>query len=281
MKIVFRFFIVTLGAFIMALNLDSFIYSAKLLPGGFSGIVLLLQTIFLEFFNIQIPYSLFYWLLNSIPIVICFKVVGKKFTLLSVWMIIATGLFTDFLPHINVTNDILLCSVFGGIVQGISVCLTLLAGATSGGTDFISIYAAQKTGKDIWNIIFIFNCGILAIYGFLFGWNFALYSIIFQFTTTQMINTFYKRYKKTTLLVITENPSEVVNCIKSIANHDATLFTGIGCYSKTEKTMLYTVISSDQEKDILKGIKKIDPKAFINVLQTKEVAGNFFIKQND
>ena len=45
--------------------------------------------------------------------------------------------------------------------------------------------------------------------------------------------------------------------------------------------MLYTVISSDQEKDILKGIKKIDPKAFINVLQTKEVAGNFFIKQND
>ncbi len=281
MKLFFRFILVTIAAFLIAVNIDSFIYSAHLLPGGFSGIVLLLQDIFEKYLNITIPYSLFYWLLNIAPAIMCFKFVGKKFTLLSIWMIISSGLFTDLLPHIEVTNDVVLCAVFGGLLQGFAVCLTLFAGATSGGTDFISIYFAQKTGKDIWNIIFFSNCVVLAIYGFLFEWSYALYSIIFQFANTQIINTFYKRYKKTTLLVITQKPEEVVTCIKENTHHDATKFTGVGCHTGLEKTMLYSVVSSDQEKFIVKEIKEIDPEAFINILQSKDINGKFFMRKND
>lgn len=281
MKLFLRFLLVTFSAFLIALNIDSFIYSAHLLPGGFSGIVLLIQDIFQKYLDIEIPYSVFYWILNIVPAIMCYKSVGKKFTLLSVWMIISSGLFTDLLPHINVTNDIVLCAVFGGLLQGFAICITLLAGATSGGTDFISIYTAQKTGKDIWNLIFFMNCIILAIYGFLFEWTYALYSIIFQFANTQVINTLYKRYKKTTLLVITDKPSEVVSCIKEVTNHDATKFTGIGCHTGQEKNLVYSVVSSDQEKFIIKSIKDVDNAAFINVLQSKEINGNFFMKKND
>jgi len=281
MKLLFRYLLVTVAAFLVALNIDSFIYSAGLLPGGFSGIVILLQNVFQKYLNIKIPYSLFYWILNIIPAVMCYKAVGKNFTLLSVWMIIASGLFTDLLPHISVTDEVVLCSVFGGLLQGFAVSITLFAGATSGGTDFISIYTAQKTGKDIWNLIFFMNCIILGIYGFLFGWTYALYSIIFQFANTQVINSLYTRYKKTTLLVITSKPDEIVQCIKEVTNHDATLFNGIGCYSGKEKNMLYTVISTDQEKLLVKSIKDIDNHAFINILQSKDLAGNFFVRKND
>jgi uncharacterized membrane-anchored protein YitT (DUF2179 family) len=205
----------------------------------------------------------------------------KKFTILSLWMIIISGIFTDFIPNIMVTNDILLNSVFGGILQGVSICLTLFAGATSGGTDFISIYFAEKKGKDIWNTIFLCNCIVLCVFGLLFGWTRALYSIIFQFVTTQILNTLYKRYQKTTLIIITDKPNEIVTCIREITNHDATLFEGIGCYSGNKKNMLYTVVSSEESKLLVKHIKLIDSDSFINILQSKDIKGKFFMRKND
>lgn len=281
MKLFLRFLLITFAAFLIALNIKTFIYAAGLLPGGFSGIVILIQDVFLKYLNIKIPYSFLYWGLNIFPALLCFKFVGKKFTILSLWMIIISGIFTDFIPNIMVTDDILLNSVFGGILQGVSICLTLFAGATSGGTDFISIYFAEKKGKDIWNTIFLCNCIVLCIFGLLFGWTRALYSIIFQFVTTQILNTLYKRYQKTTLIIITDKPNEIVTCIREITNHDATLFEGIGCYSGNKKNMLYTVVSSEESKLLVKHIKLIDSDSFINILQSKDIKGKFFIRKND
>ena len=109
----------------MALNINTFVYTAGLLPGGFTGITLLIQDVFLKYLNVKIPYSLFYWLLNIIPAVVCFRFVGKKFTVLSILMIIVSGLATDFIPGLAVTDDIILCAVFGGIINGMSVFVFL------------------------------------------------------------------------------------------------------------------------------------------------------------
>ena len=265
----------------MAVNLNTFVHTAELLPGGFTGITLLLQEIFLKYAGIKIPFVIFYWGLNIVPAAICFKYVGKKFTLLSIWAIIASGFLTDVLPGLNVTNDILLCTVFGGIVNGVAISLCLLAGATSGGTDFISIYVSEKTGRSIWNHIFVMNVLVLAIFGFLFGWNHALYSIIFQFASTQILNSLYKRYQKSTLLIITDKADELVKTIRETTGHDATLFKGQGCYTGAERNMLYTVISSDTEEKLIRQIKKTDSMAFVNILQTKMLKGNFIMKKQD
>lgn len=281
MKLFFRFLTVTAGAVLMAVNLNTFVHTAELLPGGFTGITLLLQEIFLKYAVVKIPFVVFYWGLNIIPAAICFKYVGKRFTLLSIWAIIASGFLTDVLPGLSVTNDILLCTVFGGIVNGAAISLCLLAGATSGGTDFISIYVSEKTGRSIWNHIFIMNVVVLAVFGFLFGWNHALYSIIFQFASTQILNTLYKRYQKSTLLIITEKPDELVKTIRETTGHDATLFKGKGCYTGAERNMLYTVISSDAEEKLIRQIKKTDSMAFVNILQTKMLKGNFIMKKQD
>lgn len=280
-RLIFRFLLVTAGALLMAVNLNTFVHTAGLLPGGFTGIALLLQEVFSKFFHLKVPFTVFYWGLNLVPALLCFRYVGKRFTLLSVWAIIASGLFTDILPGFGVTDDILLCTIFGGIVNGIAISLCLLAGATSGGTDFISIYVSEKTGRSIWNHIFIFNVIILAIFGLLFGWSRALYSIIFQFASTQILNTLYKRYQKSTLLIISDKTDELVQTIREVTGHDATLFTGRGCYKGAERKMLYTVVSSDEEDKLLRSIKKTDPTAFVNILQTKMLKGNFIMKKQD
>ena len=281
MKTFFRFLLVTIGSVLFSLNINTFVHTAGLLPGGFRGITLLLQEVFAKFLGIKIPFAIFYWGLNIVPAIICFKYVGKKFTILSIWSIISVGFFTDIIPGLDVTNDILLCTIFGGIINGVAISLCLLAGATSGGTDFISIYVSEKTGRSIWNHIFIGNVIVLAIFGLLFGWSRALYSIIFQFAGTQILNTLYKRYQKSTLLIITEKPDEIVKTIRETTGHDATLFKGEGCYTGLERNMLYTVISSDSEEKLIREVKKTDPMAFINLLQTKMLKGNFIMKKQD
>ena len=280
-RLLFRFLLVTAGALLMAVNLNTFVHTAGLLPGGFTGISLLIQEVFLKYLHIHIPFTLFYWALNIVPAALCFRYVGKRFTLLSVWAIIASGLFTDLLPGLNVTEDVMLCTIFGGIINGIAISMCLMAGATSGGTDFISIYVSEKTGRSIWNHIFIFNVIILAIFGLLFGWSRALYSIIFQFASTQILNFLYKRYQKSTILIISDKTDELIHVIRDVTGHDATLFTGKGCYQGAERKMLYTVVSSDEEDKLLRSIKKKDPAAFVNILQTKMLKGNFIMKKQD
>ena len=281
MKTFLRFLLVTLGAFLMAVNLNTFVHTAGLLPGGFTGISLLLQEVFSSFVHVKIPFLVFFWTLNIIPAVICFRYVGKRFTLLSIWSIIASGFFTDIIPGFTMTDDILLCSIFGGMMNGFAISLCLFAGATSGGTDFISIYVSEKTGRSIWNWILVGNMVILAVFGLLFGWSRALYSIIFQFASTQILNLLYKRYQKSTLLIISDHAEELVQVIRSTTGHDATMFTGKGCYKGAERKMLYTVVSSDEEDKLVRNIKRADPGAFVNILQTKMLKGNFIMKKQD
>ena len=175
----------------------------------------------------------------------------------------------------------LLICIFGGIINGISVCLCLFVGASAGGTDFISIYFSEKKGIDAWNYIFMGNVCILITAGILFGFDRALYSIIFQFCSTQIIQILYKRYQKHTLLIITDQPSAVYGRISEITHHDATLFKGTGCYEGAERNMVYSVVSSEEVNMLTKEIREIDPKAFINVIKTEQVNGRFYRRPND
>lgn len=276
-----RILLVSLGAMIMAFNLKSFVESGNLFPAGFTGLSLLIQEIFLRFFNFSVPFSVINLALNSVPVILSFRLIGHRFTIYSCLMIVLASFFTDLLPSIKVTDDILLAAVFGGVINACAISLCLFAGATSGGTDFIAIYFSEKKGKDAWNYVFIGNAVVLVIAGYLFGWYRALYSIFFQFTSTQVLNVLYRRYQKLTLLIITDKSTEVYQLIRDLTNHDGTLFTGTGCYKKQTKTLLYSVVSYDEIRFLLPKIKEIDPEAFINVLKTKQVNGRFYQRPND
>ncbi|RGF59377.1 YitT family protein [Roseburia sp. AF22-2LB] len=278
---VFRIFVVFFASILYAWNLRCFAKTAGLFPGGFSGVSLLLQEIGLTFFHIDIPYTFFNVALNIFPIYIGFRFLGKKFTWYSILTIFLSSIFVDLLPAYVFTQDVLLISVFGGLLNGFAICLCLNVGTTTGGTDFISIYLSSQKGIDAWNYILLGNVIILAIAGALFGWSIALYSIIYQFCSTQVIQMLYKRYKKETLFIISDKSNEIYHAIRETTNHDATLFQGIGCYEEKEKTLIYSVINTEAKRQLIPMIRSIDPHAFINIVKTEELEGRFHNTPND
>ncbi len=276
-----RILIVIVAAFMLAVNLKSFVWAGQLVPGGLSGITVLLQRVFVRYFDIALPYTPIYLLFNAGPILLSLRNLGKRFTLYSIVMIVMSSIFTDLLPSIPITYQLPLISIFGGLINGVVISACLFANATSGGLDFVAVYFSEKRGIDAWNYILAFNAFTICISGYLFGWDTALYSLIFQYTSTQIVRTLYRRYKQDTLLIITDKPQAVYECIKKETNHDATLFTGKGCYRKEERTMVYSVVAGDEVRKVTELIKQVDEAAFVNVIRTEQIGGRFYRRPNE
>ena len=221
-----RLLVVCLASVLMALNIKSFVRTGGLYPGGATGLSLLIQRGAQMYLGLALPYTVINVILNAIPIYIGFRFIGKKFTLYSCLCIVLTSVLTDLIPGIAITSDVLLISIFGGIINGFAISLCLLTGSTTGGTDFISIYLSEKKGMDAFNIILGLNAVILVAAGFMFGWDKALYSILFQFASTQVLHTLYKKYQQETFFIVTNHGEQVYQAISKATNHGATILDG-------------------------------------------------------
>lgn len=267
---------VCVASVLMALNINTFVQTGGLYPGGATGLTILIQRLSEKFMGIHLSFAVVNFLLNMIPIYIGFRYIGKRFTLYSCLMILLTGVLTDIIPSYIITYDILLISIFGGIINGFAISLCLRMDTTSGGTDFIAIYLSRKKGIDSWNIILYFNVILLLVAGFSFGWDKALYSIFFQYTTTQVLHILYTRYQKKTLFIVTDNPKEVCDVIYATSKHGATILKGEGSFHLNERSLVYSVVSSDESKKVVNAIREVDPHSFINTVKTQELAGLFY-----
>lgn len=269
-----------IGSVIMAVNIKTFVRAGGLYPGGFNGVTLLIQTVCDRYFDVTVPFSPISLALNAIPAIISFKAIGKKFTLNTSILIVLTSILTDIVPSMPITQDTLLISVFGGLINGAAISIALIGGTSTGGTDFIAIYFAEKKNKDVWNYILMGNAAVLLAAGYMFGWDKALYSIIFQYTSTQTIHLLYQAYKKVTLFVVTENPEAVYQAIYEVTNHSATEFAATGMYSNERRKMIYSVVSTVEAKVLIRRVMEADPKAFVNVVKTDTLIGRFYQKEN-
>lgn len=267
---------VIISAFLMALNTKTFVNTGGLYPGGVTGLTILIQRIFKLLLDITLPFSVVNIFLNSIPVYIGFRFIGKRFTLYSCLMIILNSIFTDLIPSYILTEDILLISIFGGIINGLAIGICLNAGATSGGTDFISIFLSEKRGIDSFNIILGFNAVIICVAGFIFGWEKALYSIIFQYASTTVLHLLYKKFQQSTFFIVTTKPREICIAIYEVSKHGATILEGEGSYEHCERNVVYSIVSSAQAKKVIHAIKDIDPDAFINGIKTQKLLGRFY-----
>ena len=284
-----RLAMIVLGAALMAFNINTFVRAGGLIPGGFTGVALLTQEIFRNFLGIGIPFSPVLFVLNAVPAIVCFRTVGKKFTMYSLLMVFLSGLLTDLMPgtlldfigEFFTLDNVLLYAVFGGILAGVATILCLLADATSGGTDFIAISVSEKYNRDAWNYIFAGNCVILIVAGVLFSLETALYSIVFQFVTTAVLNSMYRGYQQQTMFIVTRRHVEVYELIREKTNHAATSLSGTGLFGNEERTVLYSVVYANEVAPLIRGIRKLDPEAFINVIKTEQINGKFFRKPKD
>lgn len=277
-----RMLVIMVYSVIVALNFKSFVQAGDLFPGGFTGLTRLLQRCAQEYRNITLPFAPLNLLFNAIPAAVSLKLIGKRFTMYSCLAIVFSSFFTDMIPAVPVTEDILLICVFGGLINGFSISLCLQARITSGGTDFIAIALAERKNINAWNYIFCGNVVMLMVAGALFGWDRALYSIIFQFASTQVVRMMDPDGRRMTLFIVTGREKAGGVCAQiQDTRHTATLIEGVGLYNGEPCVMIYSVVGSNQLRRLTRKVKQADPHAFVNVIRTEKLMGNFYRDPRD
>ena len=265
---------VFLSALLQSFCINVFITPAKLLSSGFTGLAILINKIS-SLFGFTLPVSLLVLMLN-IPLgVLSFRSIGKKFVFFSILQVVLMSLFLNF-HYTLLFDDLLLNVCFGGFLYGIAISLALRGNASTAGTDFIALWVSNKIGKSIFEYVFVFNSVLLLIFGYMFGWKYAGYSILFQFISTKTIDSFYKRYKLVTLEITTYHPKEICKAYIKHYRHGLSEVAGIGGYEHKNLSLIHTVISFYELEDAIRLIKRVDPKAIINVISTERFVGHFY-----
>ena len=267
---------VILSSFLYSVSMQVFVNSGNLFPGGFSGLALLITRVFSRYLELEVPFGVVYVLLNLLPTFLVFRYVGKKFTILSILQYSLVSLFTMLIPKIQITEDPLLISVFGGILAGFAISLALNHGASSGGTDFFAVYFANKFNRPFWGGSLLFTTCVLIVAGALFGWNVALYSIIYQYCNTQVVSLRHNRYKLMSLMMVTKKPDEVTEAIFNTVRHGITVINGKGGYAHQDETVLLMTINAFQVDELVHAAQKADPQVFISISHTERIVGRFY-----
>lgn len=262
------------SALLQTYVIQAFVNPANLLSGGFTGVALLLERM-AHLMGASLPVSIGVLLLNIPVALFCWRSISKRFVLFSM---VQVGLLSAFLKIFSfqpILGETFLNVIFGGVLNGIAIAIALKSGASTAGTDFIALYVSNKTGKTIWPYVFAGNCCILAIFGSIFGWEHAAYSIVFQFISTKAIDGFYHRYNRSTLLITTKKPQEVARAYTDTLHHGASIIDATGAFSGEPVGIIHTVLSTYEVGDAIRLIRFVDPRAVVNVLKTDDFIGNF------
>ena len=266
---------VTISAVLQTFLIQAFIQPADLLPSGLTGVAVLLDRV-TSLGGVHIDISLGMLALNIPVALLCWSGISKRFVIFSMMQVVLSSLFLNVFHFAPFLGDKIMLIIFGGVVSGLGAAIALKSGASTGGTDFIALWVSNHTGKTIWGVIFGFNCFILAIFGFMFGWDKAAYSIVFQFISTETIDSFYRRYDRVTLQITTRKADEVMTAYVDHFQHGISCAEVIGGYSREKMYLLHAVVSTYESQDIIKLVCDIDPGAVINVFHTLNFVGGWW-----
>lgn len=276
-------FIITLlsvvtSALLQAYAMKAFVQPSNLLSSGFTGLAILIDRI-TSLFGVSFPTFAGMIALNIPVAIISWNSISKRFVVFSMIQVLLASFFLRALSFQPILHDTILTVVFGGFLYGLAIAIALVGGASTAGTDFISLMVSNKIGKGIWGFIFAGNCIVLVIFGSMFGWTAAAYSIIFQFISTKTIELFYHRYDRVTLQIITTKPDEVLESYCKKYHHGSSCFEGIGGYSRETYWLINTVVSSYEVNDIVALVRIVDGGAVVNAFRTENFFGNFYRDQ--
>ncbi len=267
--------IVIVGALLNALAMNLFLIPANVYSSGFTGIAQLLSKVLSDHTPIHISMGILLLLLNIPVAVLGWLKVGKTFTIYSFLSVVLSSFFLAVIPISEVSRDILLNAVFGGVILAVGVGLTLKWGASTGGLDIIAMVLSRMKDKPVGPYMFILNGIIIGTAGILYGWEKALYTLVTLYTSTRVIDAIHTRHLKLTALIITKKTDELKKAIHAKLVRGITMIPAKGAFSNETKDMLMIVITRYELFDLERIIKEVDPKAFTNIIQTNAVYGFF------
>ncbi len=266
----------TFGAVITGCALETFLVPNKIIDGGIIGISMIISHV--SKFNL----GLLVLLLNTPFIILAFKKLGKKFVLQTAYANIILALSLNFFHHFKATQDLLLATVFGGIILGIGVGLILKNEGSLDGTEILSLLVSKKFGFSVGEFIMGINIFIYLVAGVVFGWESAMYSIMTYFIVSKVIDIVMEGFNSSkSVRIISDEASVIGQALIERLDISVTYLQGIGGYTGQDKDLIYCVISRLELPKMIEIIQEIDPKAFVSVVDVHEVYGGRFRKKID
>ncbi|MCG3088969.1 YitT family protein [Sporosarcina cyprini] len=275
-----RIIVVIFGSLLLAISLNFFLINANVYASGFSGAAQLVSSILKDHFDISVSTGILLLLFNIPVFILGWFKVGRGFTIYSIVSVLFATLFLELLPVLSLSDDIILNAVFGGVIAGVGVGLSLKLGASTGGMDIVAMVLSRLQDKPIGTYFLLLNGVIIVLAGFLYEPENALYTMIALYVTTAVIDMLHTRHEKVTAMIITRKADELQKAIHEKMVRGITILPAKGAYSKEDKNMMYLVITRYELYDLEKIIKEVDPQAFTNVVQTVGIFG-FFRKDGE
>ncbi len=265
---------------IYTIGIQWFMSSANLLTTGIAGIAQIVVII------TKFKYGIVYILLNIPGIYVGFKYIGKKFTYYSLLNILIVSLVSMILPIKALTNDMMVNAIFGGILMGISMGKILKVGGSCGGTDFFIMYLLKYKNKDFQKVNLNVNMGILIVgivvlsitMGYNEGVYLGLYTIISLYIRNSALDQVFTNTNTVTLFIVSESLVNVSKYINLVLHRGTTIINDVeGGFTKDKKQMMMVNLNQYEYSLFIDEVLGYDEKIFINVLDSKEIVGNYKI----
>lgn len=269
-----RIFFMVLGALLASVGLEIFLIPNNIIDGGIVGISIMTS------YLTKLQLGIFIFLFNVPFFIIGYKQIGKTFTLSTLFSVICLSIGVTLLhPIPGLTNDILLASVFGGIILGAGVGMIIRNGGSLDGTEIVAIILDKKTSFSIGEIVMFFNLFILGSSGFIFGWDRAMYSLIAYFIAFKVIDVVVEGLDESKgVFIISEKNKEISEAIMARLGRGLTLLEGKGGYKGFSTNVIYVVISRLEIAKLKSIVHGFDEDALVTI-GSVEVAGKRYKKK--
>ncbi len=266
--VILTYMFMTIGILLAAIALEVFLIPNKIIDGGITGVSIILS------FLTNINLSIFIIILNIPFLLLGFRHLGKNFLIQSTVAMALFSVLLEIFKQVDVvTNDVLLATVFGGILLGIGVGFVIRYGACLDGVETVAILINKKTSFSVGQVILLVNLVIYMVAGILFGWDRALYSIMTYFITYKLIDMVSEGLEQAkAALIITNNSEEIARSIYKKLGRTVTFIEGEGLISG-KKVVLYVVVTRIELRELKKIVEADDVSAFMTITDVSEIVG--------
>jgi uncharacterized membrane-anchored protein YitT (DUF2179 family) len=273
-KIIIEYLGITFGCALMAMSLNAFTVPNKIAPGGVSGLATVI------FYMTKIPVGITMLVFNIPLFILGIKILGKGVGVKTLYGTIMISIFIDYIFIIpTFTTDLLLASVFGGIILGIGLGIVFRFGGTTGGTDLAAaIFNKYFPGFTVGTILMIIDFFVVLAAGLVFKQpEISLYSLISLFTSIKVMDFIQEGLGYAKAFFIISNYSEEISkiVIKEL-DRSVTSLSGQGMYTREERQVLLCVVNRAQVNRLKELVHAVDPKAFVILTEVREVLGEGF-----
>lgn len=269
-----RYALVGLGSMICGTGINAFLVPHHMLSGGISGIAMILYFLF------NWPIGLLIGLGNIPIFYAAYRLLDREFVIGALYGLVVFSLSIDatqFLVQLNLVDDIILSAICGGVISGIGSGIIFRIGGSSGGTDIIAIIVKKYYSYNIGIVNFAINLAIMAVAALLFGLKPALYTLISMFIAASVTDKVIEGFnRKKTILIISELAEEIAAAIMNEVGRGVTFLRGEGAYTRSDKKVVFVVVTLTQIARIKFIVEKVDPLAFMIVQDAAEVMGRGF-----